>query len=1018
MATVRTRLGWAAAAASVFTLTPRLWAQANAGPRVRLLDLNRTGQSALSAYLDAQSFAVAGGHVYFPAWSFAEGYELWRSDGTNAGTTLVADLMPGTLSSGPGQLVAAGGQMCFVASDSGGVPQIYVDHLGNGVGTGFSTRITSFSIDDNTLPSLVGAAGEHLIYTAPAGDQIGLWSVLVASGSTTPPSPTLLMRLISSPVGAGFGGSDATSLGGWLYFAADDGVRGRELWRTDGTPAGTTMVIDLVAGPLGSDPAALVPVNGKLFFSAVTPEAGREPWVWDIDGPRPLGNLNASGAGTAGSSPDGFMVLGSQVVFVATDPSRGRELWTTSVSGDATTTQPLLDISPGSADGVPGAFRPVRIGSHIYFAARDAAGGTELWRTDGTPQGTDRHADIRSGPSGSEPVQLLESAGRLVFQAVTDDSGYRLWIAEPADAGVLGVPRRLSNVAFTDDDAINRSSARPCVHLPAAGGVLVFPGFRLATGLELHRVTSPTAYAELVRDIRLGTLGSSPSQFARLGDGAVFSARNELGVEPWTSTGDGPGTRPLADLLPGRSGSNPGPFLVDPHTQVTMFRASGAAGGQWFQAHMAPAPALVPLGLAEAQQSVTPRSCELGQIAVFSARRSDTGDEPFFVSLGGGPPAPQLLADIVPGIGSSSPFFFSRVGNAAIFFAAATSGAAGASVELWRVDAGPSDARRIARITNPVGTRVVSTANRPVSIGPCLFFVADDGSGDELWVSRVDTGQTFRIADIEPGSRSSFPTSLCSSIRADGRQQLAFVAQRSDIGAEVWAAVITTQGVTASLVSDLFPGPAASSPVSLMSPRGRDGQPLAGGGVYFCATDGLTGRQLWFTTGEPGNTSRLTNLNASAGVAVQAVLGVLGGGSSPLPRQAFLRVLDPAAAPGGTSLLGSLYRTDASAQGASPVLNGSAELIVPGSTVLEVNSRVYLSVTDRLAGAELAVLDLCPSDFDNSGQIELNDLFDFLASWLGSYGQVAPVAPDVSYDGRVDMHDLFSFLDSYFRGCR
>jgi ELWxxDGT repeat protein len=67
-----------------------------------------------------------------------------------------------------------------------------------------------------------------------------------------------------------------------LYFSADDGVNGRELWKSDGTEAGTVSVADLAPGSESSDPQFLTLAGLHLFFSADDGTHGRELWALEF----------------------------------------------------------------------------------------------------------------------------------------------------------------------------------------------------------------------------------------------------------------------------------------------------------------------------------------------------------------------------------------------------------------------------------------------------------------------------------------------------------------------------------------------------------------------------------------------------------------------------------------------------------------------------------------------------------------------------------------------------------------
>jgi trimeric autotransporter adhesin len=166
----------------------------------------------------------------------------------------------------------------------------------------------------------------------------------------------------------GSGPSDLTNVDGKLYFAANDGKLGVELWKSNGTAAGTKMVKDIIPGSESSDPSDMTNVNGTLYFVA-------------NDG----GGIGA----------------------------HGRELWKT--DGTAAGTVMVKNINPGPNDSSTGNLK--NVDGTLYFRAHDATHGDELWKSDGTAAGTVMIKDINPDSGISSPHNLTAANGLLEFYA-------------------------------------------------------------------------------------------------------------------------------------------------------------------------------------------------------------------------------------------------------------------------------------------------------------------------------------------------------------------------------------------------------------------------------------------------------------------------------------------------------------------------------------------------------------------------------------------------------------------------
>jgi ELWxxDGT repeat protein len=217
-------------------------------------------------------FTRVGTEAYFQAYN-GEGLRLWRTDGTEPGTMQV-DGWQGPAAVYP--LMAVGNRLFFFEEKSTSGLRLWMVQGGQA-----------------ELVRQIGDSGPDYYYPFPADPYVetcgGLLFFVANDGvhgdelwrSDGTPTGTVMVRDLR-PGSVGSAPSNLKAVGGVVYFQANDGVSGEELWVTNGTADGTRLVADLVPGPGGAAPNPLVLAGNRLFFSAVTQETGREPFLLEV----------------------------------------------------------------------------------------------------------------------------------------------------------------------------------------------------------------------------------------------------------------------------------------------------------------------------------------------------------------------------------------------------------------------------------------------------------------------------------------------------------------------------------------------------------------------------------------------------------------------------------------------------------------------------------------------------------------------------------------------------------------
>lgn len=502
---------------------------------------------------------VFNSKIYFLTATVENGSELWVSDGTGQGTQIVKDIYvnpsfdPSDLN-GAFELNKTSTSLYFVGrsdyqsfklwkSDGTAAGTIAVD--GTSIGY-YPNRANGSQFENNQFRGFEFRNRFYYFYRTTPSNQ----AVLSDDVSKANTAVTLFANaLTDNKIRYSFAQLDTL-----LYLKYDNSNGGEEVWVNNGSGnTGYRSLKDIWREyGIGSSPRNFHRAGNIVFFSAISKNSGRE--LWKTDGTEAgtilVKNINLKSENASISQLNKF---GNSLLFLAYDDNNGTEIWKT--DGTNNGTQRVTNTGVGVRSGLDHTKTVIlgELNNKVFFTMTDTVTGKELRYIDNNPNGFSTLKDIYPGITGSEIEQITPYKNKIVFFANNgvNTNGRELWTSDGTEGGTQ----------MLADITPGRSNTRYLSRMIQYDSLIYFMAYSSSNpDVRFWRTDGTTQGTKPVSTSISDTskINDYTKQFTLIGNKFIFSGYNDnMNYTPWLFAFDGSTTKKLTQLGPDNSGSFP-----------------------------------------------------------------------------------------------------------------------------------------------------------------------------------------------------------------------------------------------------------------------------------------------------------------------------------------------------------------------------------------------------------------------------------------------------------------------------